>query len=179
VATESGQLWSSILQNEPDVLLLSTQLADGSGLALLPTIRGDHPKLPIIMLADESHAAHVAVAHRAGAVGFLSKAVDRARFVAAVLRASTGEKLWTRADIRRVTGVSMRCEDYLCDDVPLTRREHQVLHGLTFGWTNRRIAEHLQISSETVKEHVQHLLRKLGVEDRTQAAVWAVRKGVA
>ena len=60
-------------------------------------------------------------------------------------------------------------------DVPLTVREYEVLTGMCDGKTNRRIAEDLNISYETVKEHVQHLLRKIGVADRTQAAVWAVR----
>jgi DNA-binding NarL/FixJ family response regulator len=60
-------------------------------------------------------------------------------------------------------------------EVPLTHRESDVLSKLSCGLTNKRIAEDLGISYETVKEHVQHILRKIGVNDRTQAAVWAVR----
>ena len=63
-------------------------------------------------------------------------------------------------------------------DVPLTQRESEVLRQLSYGLTNKEIAQSLHISYETVKEHVQHILRKLGVSDRTQAAVWAVRKGL-
>ena len=63
-------------------------------------------------------------------------------------------------------------------EVPLTQREGEVLRQLANGLTNKQIAEALQISYETVKEHVQHVLRKIGVTDRTQAAVWAVRKGL-
>ena len=62
--------------------------------------------------------------------------------------------------------------------MPLTQRESEVLRQLSYGLTNKEIAQSLQISYETVKEHVQHILRKLGVSDRTQAAVWAVRKGL-
>jgi DNA-binding NarL/FixJ family response regulator len=58
----------------------------------------------------------------------------------------------------------------------LTLRESEVLRRLSLGTTNRKIADELGISYETVKEHVQHILRKIGVNDRTQAAVWAVRK---
>jgi DNA-binding NarL/FixJ family response regulator len=58
----------------------------------------------------------------------------------------------------------------------LTLRESEVLRKLSLGTTNRKIADELGISYETVKEHVQHILRKIGVNDRTQAAVWAVRK---
>ena len=64
-------------------------------------------------------------------------------------------------------------------DAPLTRRESEVLRQLALGLSNKEIAQALEISYETVKEHVQHILRKLGVADRTQAAVWAVRKGIA
>ena len=64
-------------------------------------------------------------------------------------------------------------------DAPLTRRESEVLRQLALGLSNKEIAQALDISYETVKEHVQHILRKLGVADRTQAAVWAVRKGIA
>ena len=60
-------------------------------------------------------------------------------------------------------------------EAPLTRRENEVLVELANGLTNKEIAQKLGISYETVKEHVQHILRKIGVSDRTQAAVWAVR----
>ena len=62
------------------------------------------------------------------------------------------------------------------DDVPLTRRETQVLRHLAFGLSNKDIARSMNISVETVKEHVQNVLRKLDFADRTQAGVWAVRK---
>ena len=59
---------------------------------------------------------------------------------------------------------------------PLTHRENQVLRHMAFGLSNKEIAQSLTISVETVKEHVQNILRKLAVSDRTQAAVWAVRR---
>ena len=62
--------------------------------------------------------------------------------------------------------------------MPLTQRESEVLRQLALGLTNKEIAQALSISYETVKEHVQHILRKVGVSDRTQVAVWAVRKGL-
>ena len=63
-------------------------------------------------------------------------------------------------------------------EVPLTKRENEVLKQLAFGLTNKEIAQSLGISYETVKEHVQHILRKIGVSDRTQAALFAVREGL-
>ena len=64
-------------------------------------------------------------------------------------------------------------------EVSLTQRESEVLRQMAGGLTNKQIANVLHISYETVKEHVQHVLRKIGLTDRTQAAVWAVRKGLA
>jgi DNA-binding NarL/FixJ family response regulator len=64
------------------------------------------------------------------------------------------------------------------DDIPLTNRELQVLRHVALGLSNREIGRSLGISIETVKEHVQNILRKLDVTDRTQAAVWAVKKGL-
>jgi DNA-binding NarL/FixJ family response regulator len=66
----------------------------------------------------------------------------------------------------------------LSEEVPLTQRETQVLRHLALGLSNKEISRSLSISVETVKEHVQHLLRKIKATDRTQAAVWAVRKGL-
>jgi DNA-binding NarL/FixJ family response regulator len=75
-----------------------------------------------------------------------------------------------------VTGALTAPRSVVESDVPLTKRESEVLKQLAFGLTNKEIAQTLGISYETVKEHVQHILRKIGVSDRTQAAVWAVRK---
>jgi DNA-binding NarL/FixJ family response regulator len=91
---------------------------------------------------------------------------------------AAGENIWTREEMRRVTGelTTPRLADDM--EAPLTRRESEVLQHLAHGLTNKEIAQALGISYETVKEHVQHILRKVGVTDRTQAAVWAVRKGL-
>ena len=64
------------------------------------------------------------------------------------------------------------------EDIPLTNRETQVLRHVALGLSNKEIGRSLTISIETVKEHVQNILRKIAVTDRTQAAVWAVRKGL-
>ena len=80
--------------------------------------------------------------------------------------------------MRRVTGALATPRAGANVEVPLTKRENEVLKQLAFGLTNKEIAQALGISYETVKEHVQHILRKIGVSDRTQAAVWAVRNNL-
>jgi DNA-binding NarL/FixJ family response regulator len=98
--------------------------------------------------------------------------------IEAIRSAAGGETIWTRDELRRVTGALAAPRNGSDAEVPLTKRESEVLKQLAFGLTNKEIAQSLGISYETVKEHVQHILRKIGVSDRTQAAVWAVRKNL-
>jgi DNA-binding NarL/FixJ family response regulator len=99
------------------------------------------------------------------------------RIVDFIKRAAAGENLWTKEEMRRISGglSGLQKSDI---EIPLTIRENEVLQQLSNGLTNKEIALVLGISYETVKEHVQHLLRKIGVSDRTQAAVWAVRRNL-
>jgi DNA-binding NarL/FixJ family response regulator len=130
------------------------------------------------MFTGYDNPTYVARAVALGAAGYLVKNAAKDEIVAAVRQAAAGETLWSREGLRRVTGTlaSQRMADL---DATLTRRENEVLKQLALGLSNKEIAQALDISYETVKEHVQHILRKLGVADRTQAAVWAVRKGLA
>jgi DNA-binding NarL/FixJ family response regulator len=113
-----------------------------------------------------------------GAQGYLLKGASREELLTALRAAAAGENIWTREELRRVTGALAAPRAVGDVDVPLTQRESEVLRQLAHGLTNKEIAQSLTISYETVKEHVQHILRKIGVSDRTQAAVWAVRKGL-
>ena len=111
-----------------------------------------------------------------GASGYLLKGCTRDELITAIRTAASGESAWTRDELRRVTGALATPRLTADVEVPLTQRESEVLRQLAYGLTNKEIAQALHISYETVKEHVQHILRKIGVSDRTQAAVWAVRK---
>ncbi len=113
-----------------------------------------------------------------GASAYVLKSDSRARLIECIEAAVKGESLWTREELRRVTGALATPRVISDVEVPLTQRESEVLRQLANGLTNKEIANTLNISYETVKEHVQHILRKIGVSDRTQAAVWAVRKGL-
>jgi DNA-binding NarL/FixJ family response regulator len=114
-----------------------------------------------------------------GASGYLLKSAPRDQLLQAIRSAAAGETTWTREELRRVTGALATPRMAADVEVPLTQRESEVLRQLALGLTNKEIALALRISYETVKEHVQHILRKIGVTDRTQAAVWAVRKSLA
>ena len=95
--------------------------------------------------------------------------------MSAIRTAAHGENVWSREKLRSVSGAlrTPRLANNL--EVSLSEREGEVLRQMTRGLTNKQIAQTMNISYETVKEHVQHVLRKIGLTDRTQAAVWAVR----
>lgn len=166
-----------IKQHNPDLVILDVRMPDGDGLQALGRVKLDYPQLPVLMLSTYDNPTYIARAAALGANGYLLKSESRDRLLEAIRRAAAGDLLWTREEMRKVTGAltTTRMSDV---EIPLTQRESEVLQQLALGLTNREIAQSLAISYETVKEHVQHILRKIGVSDRTQAAVWAVRKGV-
>lgn len=165
-------------KHKPDVVLLDVRMADGDGLSALARIRLDRPELPILMYSAFENPTYIARAVALGANGYLLKGMPKDKLFDAIRRAAKGESVWTREELRRVTGALATPRLNLDVEVPLTQRESEVLRQLSLGLTNKEIAQSLKISYETVKEHVQHILRKIGVTDRTQAAVWAVRRNL-
>ena len=166
------------LKHEPDVVLLDIRMPDGDGLNALGRIKLERPEMPVLMLSTYDNPTYVARAVALGANGYLLKGTSRDKLISAIQVAAKGESAWTREELRRVTGALATPRLAADVEVPLTQRESEVLRQLAYGLTNKEIALALHISYETVKEHVQHILRKIGVTDRTQAAVWAVRKGL-
>jgi DNA-binding NarL/FixJ family response regulator len=166
------------LEHEVDVVLLDIRMPDGDGLTSLGRIKLDKPNLPILMFSSFDNPTYIARAVALGANGYLSKGCTRDELLNAIQTAAGGEDVWTRNELRRVAG-ALATPRLIADvEVPLTQRESEVLRQLASGLTNKQIADTLHISYETIKEHVQHILGKIGVSDRTQAAVWAVRKGL-
>ena len=166
------------LESDFDVLLLDIRMPDGDGLNSLGRIKLDKPDLPILMLSTFDNPTYIARAVALGASGYVLKGSTKEHLIDCIQKAATGESAWTREELRRVTGALATPRLTADVEVPLTQRESEVLRQLAFGLTNKEIAAALHISYETVKEHVQHILRKIGVSDRTQAAVWAVRQGL-
>ncbi len=166
------------MKHEPDVVLLDIRMPEGDGLNALGRIKLERPEMPVVMLSTYDNPTYVARAVALGASGYLLKGASRDKLLETIHLAAQGQNSWTREELRRVTGALATPRLAADVEVPLTQRESEVLRQLAHGLTNKEIALALHISYETVKEHVQHILRKIGVSDRTQAAVWAVRKGL-
>ncbi len=164
------------LELDVDIVLMDIYMPEGDGLTALGRIKLDKPMLPIVMFSAFDNPTYFARAVAMGASGFLLKGCTRDELIAAITKAAAGESAFTRESLRRVTGALATPRITGDIEVPLTQREAEVLRELANGQTNKDIAKTLHISYETIKEHVQHILRKIGVTDRTQAAVWAVRK---
>lgn len=165
-------------KHRPDVVLLDVRMPEGDGLNCLARIKLDLASIPVVMFSSFDNPTYVARAVALGAAGYVLKSASRDEIIKAIRAAAAGETIWSREELRRVTGALAAPRNGSDSDVPLTKRESEVLKQLAFGLTNKEIAQSLGISYETVKEHVQHILRKVGVTDRTQAAVWAVRKNL-
>lgn len=177
-ATTGAAAHKAILKHKPDLAMLDVRMPDGDGLNCLARIKMDQPDVPVIMFSSYDNPTYIARAVALGASGYVSKSAGRSEIIAAIQAAASGESIWSREELRRVTGALAAPRNGTDDEVSLTKRESEVLKQLALGLTNKEIAQSLGISYETVKEHVQHILRKIGVSDRTQAAVWAVRKNM-
>lgn len=175
-ATTGEQAVKLALSEPIDVALLDVRMPDGDGLTALGRIKLDKADLPVLILSTYDNPTYIARSVALGAAGYVLKGCSKDELLQAIRTAAKGESAWTREELRRVTGALATPRLSADVEVPLTQRESEVLRQLAYGLTNKEIAQALHISYETVKEHVQHILRKIGVSDRTQAAVWAVRK---
>jgi DNA-binding NarL/FixJ family response regulator len=177
-ATDGNAGFKQASKHRPDLVLLDVRMPDGDGLNCLARIKLDLPDIPVVMFSGHDNPTYIARSVALGASGYLLKSVTRKELIDAIRAAASGDTIWSRDELRRVTGALAAPRNGADVEVPLTKRESEVLKQLAFGLTNKEIAQSLGISYETVKEHVQHILRKIGVSDRTQAAVWAVRKNL-
>lgn len=165
-------------KTKPQVVLLDVRMPGVDGLSALESLRQTMPGVKVVMLSTFDNPTYVARAVAAGAHDYVLKGCTRSDLIRSITAAAAGEQPARVGELRRVATTMANRSDSPNPDVPLTARETQVLRHMALGLTNKEIAQSLTISVETVKEHVQNILRKLAVSDRTQAAVWAVRRGL-
>jgi DNA-binding NarL/FixJ family response regulator len=167
-----------------DLALVDVRMPDLDGLELLRALKADSPELPVIMLSTYDNAPYVKRALADGAAGYLLKDATPEDLAQAINVAMSGsgnvlsprviQNLFEEHEAAgRENGANGRRGEY-----SLTQREHDILALLAEGRSNREIAQRLYLSEKTVKAHLAAIFRKLGVTNRTQAAMMAVQMGV-
>jgi len=168
---ENGEQAISLYgQLKPDVTLMDLRLPGISGFDVIATLKKQHRNARIVVLTNYEGSEDVYRALRNGAMAYLTKDASGQEVVDAVLTVHQGLRYLPRA-----------ARDRLAERTPcleLTPREHQVLTQISRGQSNREIAESLQIAEKTVRIHVSGVLEKLGARDRTQAAIYAIQRGI-
>ncbi len=175
--TTSGEATLAWLrERRPDLVMLDVRMPGGDGLSTLGRIKLQTPELPVLMFSAYNNPFFIARAVALGASGYLLKGEPREAILNAVRVAADRGEAWTPEQLRFASSALATPRFGADVEVSLTQREGEVLKQASLGCSNREIAEALQISTETVKEHIRSILHKIGVSDRTQAAVWAVRR---
>ena len=198
--SDGGLLLSGVAARGPDVLLLDVHVAmadqgrargdgepaaDGLGLARL--VKERCPELAVIMLATQEHEELLFQAMRVGAAAFCLRDLSADELVSVITRVHRGDYLLTDSALQRLSvaaSVVRQFRELSATEevqepilVPLSARELQILQQIARGHSNKEIAKTLGISDQTVKNHITSILRKLQVNDRTQAVVYALRHG--
>ncbi|WNK19054.1 two-component system response regulator NarL [Halomonas piscis] len=169
------------LAQEPDMLLLDLNMPDIDGLELLKQLRDGGFAGRIIMYTVSDQKDNVVDALRSGADGYLLKDMEPEALVHQLRQATLG-RMAISDDLTSLLARALRSQRH-AETAPsldvLTRREREILQELAAGMSNKLIARKLEITEGTVKVHVKHLLKKLRLRSRVEAAVWAVQQGLA
>ena len=156
----------------PDVVLLDLIMPGGDGVAAIRRLRDTVPGIRVLVLTSFADDAQIFAATAAGVDGYLLKDIDPAELAESIRRVHAGKPALHPAVAGRLM---RRVELSEAPGAQLTTREWQVLRLIVEGLANKQIAQRLGIGEKTVKTHVSRVLEKLGVSDRTQAAVLAIR----
>jgi DNA-binding NarL/FixJ family response regulator len=169
-APDGTQAIEAFRQHTPDITLMDLRLPNIGGVDAITAIRAEFPSARIIVLTTFDGDEDIYRALQAGARGYLLKGMDADELVDAIRTVHSGKTRIPPSVAQRLAGRIGGQE--------LTSRETEVLRQIVAGKSNKEIASHLFISEATVKTHINSLLGKLGVTDRTQAATTALQRGI-
>ena len=175
-AADGREAVAAAERERPDVVVMDLVMPRLDGVQAMRELRARVPRARVIVLTSFLDDDRLLPAIRAGAAGYLLKNVEPAELARAVRAADAGEALIDPVVAARLVDALADADDRR-DEQPLTAREQEVLDLIARGYANKRIALELGIAEKTVKTHVGHVLAKLGVADRTQAALYATRAG--
>ena len=168
----------AVAAGRPDVVLLDLHMPGLTGIEAMQAILRENPGTHVVMLTVSEEADDLMAALRAGALGYLLKNIDSDFLVESIRRAANGDSVMSPEMSGKLLR-ELRAGTDLAPVPALSPREREIVGCLTRGASNKEIARELAIAESTVKIHVQAILRKLGLQSRVQAAVFAVEHGIA
>jgi len=177
-ASDAQSTFTLAKKHKPAVVLLDAAIPGGDAFELVTKLTKAIPTTRFILLSALDNPTYMARARAVGAANFLLMGFSQRELLTAIENAAAGKPASGASPFAKIAASMEPRDARAARDSGLTPRESQVLSHVALGLSNDEIARSLTISVETVKEHVQNLLRKLAVNDRTQAAVWAVQAGV-
>lgn len=176
-----------ICELQPQVAILDVNLPDMNGQYITRRLVSEHLPTRVILLTGYDDIEQKIYALRCGAAAFCTKNIQPRELIQVIREVAAGNyvvdrRVFNREEIRQFlegdsVDLSATTEKPVEPVQPLSNREMEVLSCVTQGMSNKEIARYLDISQQTVKNHITSILRKLGLEDRTQAAIFAVRQG--
>ena len=169
-AKNTAEVLDQLAKNRPRVLIIDIRLERISTFETIKKIRQEFPSVQVVVFSGSDGSEDIHRAIRAGARGYVSKDISDTELIEAIETVNSGGRHISEQ-------IAVRLSDRL-DKSTLTRREMEVLHWITKGKTNKEIADRLNMAEETVKHHVDNILSKLGVENRTSAATAALLRGI-
>jgi len=187
-AADAGEATRRAGELQPDVILLDNHLPGVTGIAALAGLKEAAPGARVLMLTVSEDEADLSAALRAGAQGYVLKTIDGDVLAQAIRRTARGESVVSPEmtgklvqALRSITGSAAPAGAAAPADqlATLSPREREILEHIARGASNKAIARSLDIAETTVKIHVQHILRKLGLSSRVQAAVYLTGRGSA
>jgi len=164
--------------HKPDVVLLDLHMPGISGIEAMKAILAESPGTHVVMLTVSEDAEDLMAALRSGALGYLLKNIDSDFLVDSIRRAANGDSVMSPEMSTKLLR-EIRTGTPAATQPALSPREREILGFLARGASNKEIARSLDVAESTVKIHVQHILRKLELSSRVQAAVWAIEHGIA
>jgi DNA-binding NarL/FixJ family response regulator len=177
-AADGAEALKQVEALKPGVVLMDLKMPNVDGVEATRRITAQYPGTKVLVLTTFDADSHVIQALRAGASGYLLKDSQPSAIVSSILAVMVDERVLASAVVSRVldmlTGAATPKEYY----DGLTAREVEILKLLATGQSNKQVARRLEISEKTVRNHVSHMYEKLGIYDRSQAVLYAVRKGL-